>query len=148
MHSHWLTIAARPLGLGLLIGLAASPMAAQEAAPSEEEHEKAMKEIEYVVDDMEFHVDARYWADLGSDTDVLRLRFVRVQAFWKAREAREAVGFVDRVLTANSALSRASMESDKAAAGRAIGELRAACKACHSEYREKTDDGYRIRPGG
>ena len=148
MHHRWRTIAARSLGLGILIGLAASRTAAQEAAPSVEEHEKAMKEIDYVVDDMEFHVDARYWADLGSDTDALRLRFVRVQAFWEAREAGEAVGFLDRVLTANSALSRASMESDKDAAGRAIGELRAACKACHSEYREKTDDGYRIRPGG
>ena len=107
-----------------------------------------MKEIDYVLDEAEFHIDARYWADLGSDTDALRANFNRVKTFWEARDASDAVDFVEQALTANSALSRASMASDKAQASQAIADLRAACKACHSEYREKTDDGYRIKPAG
>lgn len=107
-----------------------------------------MKEIDYVLDEVEFHIDARYWADLGSDTDALRAQFERVKAFWAARDTEEAVGFVQQALLANSALSRASMESSKSGATQAVSELRAACKACHGEYREKTDDGFRIRPDG
>jgi hypothetical protein len=148
MHRRWLAIAAHLMGPVLVIAIASSPVATQEAAPTVEEYEKTMKEIDYVLGDVELHIDAMYWADLGADTDALRSLFARVQAFWEARQASEAMGFVDQALTANSTLSRASMESDKAAAGRAVGDLKAACKACHEEYREKTDDGYRIRPGG
>jgi len=148
MHSRRLAIAAHLMGPVLLIAIAASPVAAQEAAPTVEDYEKTMKEIDYVLGDVELHIDAMYWADLGADTDALRSLFARVQAFWKARQDSEAVGFVDQALTANSTLSRASMESDKAAAGRAVDDLKTACKACHDEYRERTDDGYRIRPGG
>jgi hypothetical protein len=148
MRRRWLAIAAHLMGPVLLIAIASSPVAAQEAAPTVEAYEKTMKEIDYVLGDVELHVDAMYWADLGADTDALRSLFARVLAFWEVRQASEAVGLVERALAATSTLSRASMESDKAAAGRAVGELKAACKACHSEYREKTDDGYRIRPGG
>jgi hypothetical protein len=130
----------------LLIALSASPASGQ--ALTIEGHEKAMKEIDYVLEEAEFHIDARYWADLGSDTDALRANFTRVKAFWEGRGTADAVGFVEQALTANSALSRASMASDKAQATTAVGELRAACKACHSEYREKTDDGFRIKPSG
>ncbi len=136
------------LPFALLTALIASPAAGQDAPPTIEAHEKAMKEIDYVLDEAEFHIDARYWADLGSDTDALRANFNLVKAFWEARDASDAVGVVEQALTANSALSSASMASDKAQATEAVGELRAACKACHSEYREETDDGFRIKSGG
>ena len=148
MHYRRLGAIPLPLRLTLCIALMAFPAAAQESPPTLEAYEKAMKEIDHVLDEAEFHIDARYWADLGSDTDALRANFNRVKAFWEARNASDAVRFVEQALTANSALSRASMASDKTQASRAVGDLRAACKACHSEYREKTDDGFRIKSAG
>ena len=138
---------ARHVILCLLFGLMALPVHAQETTLTVDEYEDTMKEINYVLGDAELHVDAMYWADLGADTEALRSLFARVQMFWEARAAREAVDFAGRALTANSALSRASAQSDRSAARQAIVDLKAACTSCHGEFREKTEDGYRIKPG-
>ncbi len=141
-----------PISFGVALTISAAvtvgPVMAQESGPTIEDHETAMKAIDFALDDAEFHIDSRYWADLGADTDALKVQFMLVRAFWAARDAEKAVGFVEQALAANSALSRASMESSKSGASQAVGDLRATCKACHSDYRERTDDGFRIRSGG
>ena len=39
-----------------------------------------------------------------------------------------------------------SMSRARNAATTALAELRSVCQSCHGEFREETDDGFRIKP--
>ena len=99
--------------------------------------------------DAELHIDAKYWGDLGTDTDALKALLEQVQTFWLAREVQGAVDFTEQALDATAALSRASGTEDVDQADQAFSDLKATCRSCHREFRERTEDrGYRIKPGG
>jgi hypothetical protein len=131
------------LGLGAFQAVHAAP----QAALTEATHASTMKEIDLTVKDAEGHLDATYWEDLGVDTDRLRALLGRVQTFWSARQAQPAVGFTELAVAAAYALGQASGSQDDSAARQAISDLKSACSACHTQYRERTDAGFRIKPG-
>ncbi len=112
---------------------------------TEKEYEAAMKEIALTVGDAEGHLQARYWGEIEADAGRLISEFEKVEAFWKARSTENAAAIAKKAQTAAAALDSAAVKDDHIAAGAAIGALKETCESCHPQFREKTDDGYRIK---
>jgi hypothetical protein len=137
------------VSVGLTLGAVRSSVESQEAILTEADFAAAMEEMDYVTGDAELHIDAKYWGDLGTDTDAMKALLEQVRTFWAAREVQGAIDFTEQALAANSALSRASGSGDGGEADQAFSDLRATCRSCHREFRERTEDGgYRIKPNG
>ncbi len=133
------------LGAALIAGLGAAPAGAQEAVTADD-YEAAMQELRYLATDTSLHIDASYWGDVGEDSDKIRDELAKVEAFWTAQEQARAVEFAAQATEAARSIGRASGAQDRNAATAALAELRNVCEACHAEFREETDDGFRIRP--
>ena len=127
------------LTFGLTVTLAQEPV-------SEVDYEAAMQEMRYIVVDAAMHIDSSYWGDLGEDSDKFYTQLSKVESFWKARGQTQAAALANQALEAVSAISRASGAEDRGAATSALSDLRDTCSACHTEFREETPDGFRIKP--
>ena len=114
---------------------------------TEEKYEAAMKEISFTLGDAEGHIQAAYWPELEDDASMLTSLFKQVEAFWKARKIRNAADLAGEALTAVGALKAAAAKDDSDGTKSAVRELRGTCQSCHEGFREKTDDGYRIKTG-
>lgn len=121
------------------------PAAAQDAV-TESDYEAAMQELRYLATDTSLHIDASYWGDVGEDSDKIRAELAKVESFWTAQEQPQAVEFATQAIEAARSIGRASGSQDRNAATSALAELRAVCQSCHAEFREETDDGFRIKP--
>ena len=102
---------------GLIAVLGLTAGARQEV--SEADYEASMKELRFLVSDAQQHIDSSYWPELGEDVDKFIAQFEKVEAFWTARGTARA----------------------------AVKELQGVCQACHTDFREETADGFRIKPG-
>lgn len=131
------------LGATLLAILPVLPLNAQ---ISEEEYSAAMTEIRFLMGDAGLHIDARYWPELTEDVEKLRAQFDAIEAFWAARGTEGAVAFSQEALAKLEPIEVAADAMDIGAARAAVGELRTTCQSCHAEFREETDDGFRIKP--
>ena len=140
-----LTKRAAALGAALTIGFGVTLAATQEAV-SEEDYEAAMQELRYLATDTSLHIDASYWGDVGEDSDKIRRELAKVESFWTAQEQPRAIELAGRAVAAARAIARASGSEDRGAATAALAELRSVCQSCHAEFREETDDGFRIKP--
>ena len=140
-----LTKKAAVFAAALAIGLGISPAAGQDAVTAED-YEAAMQELRYLATDTSLHIDASYWGDVGEDSDKIRAELAKVEAFWTAQEQPQAVEFATRAIAAARSIGRASGSQDRNEATTALAELRSVCSSCHAEFREETDDGFRIRP--
>ena len=147
MRVRGIILAAGTLSFILVLGASQALHAASQALLTEETYSSTMKEIAATVQDAEVHLDATYWEDLGVDTDRLRALLGQIQAFWTARQAQPAVAFSEQAIAAAYALGQASGSMDNSAARQAVSDLKSACQACHTQYREPTADGFRIKPG-
>ena len=137
------------VSVAFTLGAVRSSVEYQEAIVTEADFAAAMEEMDYVSGDAELHIDAKYWGDLGTDTDAMKVLLEQVRTFWVAREVRGAIDFTEQALAATAALSRASGTGDGGQADQAFSDLSATCRSCHREFRERTEDGgYRIKPGG
>lgn len=132
------------LAVGFGLGLAVT-VAAQDAV-TVEDYEAAMQELRYLATDTSLHIDSNYWGDVGEDSDKIRRQLATVETFWTEQEQPRALEFVGQAVEAARAIARASGAEDRAAGTAALAELRSVCQSCHAEFREETDDGYRIRP--
>ena len=137
--------AAAALGAALTVGLCAAATAAQETV-SVGDYEAAMQELRYLATDTALHIDASYWGDVGEDSDKIRRELAKVESFWTAQERPRAIELAAQAIAAARSIGRASGSQDRNAATAALAELRSTCQACHAEFREETDDGFRIRP--
>ncbi len=120
-------------------------LTAAQGAMTEEGFAKAMTEINFLVGDAELHIDARYWPDLGEDIRKLRTQFEMVETFWTTRGTTEAAAFAHQAIELLDPIQVASDEKNPQAAQAAVREMRGMCQACHQQFREQTDDGYRIK---
>ena len=137
------------VSVAFTVGAVRSSVESQEAILTEGDFAAAMEEMDYVSGDVELHIDAKYWGDLGTDTDAMKALLEQVRTFWVAREVQGAIDFTEQALAATAALSRASGTGDGGQADQAFSDLKATCRSCHREFRERTEDGgYRIKPGG
>ena len=121
---------------------------ALQTAPTETEYDADMKEIRLSLGDAEGHIDARYWPETEEAGAALAQLFERVQAFWEARDTAAAAEIAGTAIAASRALRAAAAQNDYDAARAAFGDLRDTCAACHRDYREETEDGYRVKPAG
>ena len=137
--------AAPALVAALAVGFGAAPATAQEAV-TESDYEAAMQELRYLATDTSLHIDASYWGDVGEDSDKIRAELAKVESFWTAQEQPQAVEFATQAIAAARSIGRASGSQDRNAATSALAELRSVCQSCHAEFREETDDGFRIKP--
>ena len=131
----------------VVLGAFRPPIPAPQEIPTEEQYAALMREIQATVGDAALHIDASYFGDLGVDTDRLAMLFGQVEAFWTARQVPAAVDFTAKALAAAYALGQASGVESASRANQAISDLRAVCESCHSEFRERIDGGFRIKPG-
>ena len=137
--------AATALGAALAIGFSATLATAQDAVTADD-YEAAMQELRYLATDTSLHIDASYWGDVGEDSDKIRAELAKVESFWTAQEQPQAVEFATQAIAAARSIGRASGSQDRNAATSALAELRSVCQSCHAEFREETDDGFRIKP--
>ena len=137
--------AATALGAALAIGFGAALATAQDAVTADD-YEAAMQELRYLATDTSLHIDASYWGDVGEDSDKIRAELAKVESFWTAQEQPQAVEFATQAIAAARSIGRASGSQDHNAATSALAELRSVCQSCHAEFREETDDGFRIKP--
>lgn len=137
--------AATALGAALAIGFGATLATAQDAVTADD-YEAAMQELRYLATDTSLHIDASYWGDVGEDSDKIRAELAKVESFWTAQEQPQAVEFATQAIAAARSIGRASGSQDRNAATSALAELRSVCQSCHAEFREETDDGFRIKP--
>ncbi len=140
-----LTKKAAALGSALAIGFGATLATAQDAVTADD-YEAAMQELRYLATDTSLHIDASYWGDVGEDSDKIRAELAKVESFWTAQEQPQAVEFATQAIAAARSIGRASGSQDRNAATTALSELRSVCQSCHAEFREETDDGFRIKP--
>lgn len=140
-----LTKKAAVFAAALAIGLGVTPAAAQDAVTAED-YEAAMQELRYLATDTSLHIDSSYWGDVGEDSDKIRAELAKVESFWTAQEQPQAVEFATQAIAAARSIGRASGSQDRNAATSALAELRSVCQSCHAEFREETDDGFRIKP--
>ena len=147
MRARGILLAAGTVSFILVLGASQPPNEGSQEIPTEEAYSEMMKEINLTLGDAAMNIDAMYWADLGVVSDRLTGMFERVQAFWTARQVQPAVDFSAEALAVTSALSQASVAMSGERANQALTELRSVCRSCHTEYRERVGDGYRIKPG-
>lgn len=126
--------------LGLRAGALQSTM-------TEDEYDAAMKEIRMTAGDADGHIDARYFPELEEDGQALASLFGQVEAFWTARNTEAAAEIARTTVAAAEAMVAAASRDDRDAARSAYRELRGTCQACHEDFRERTEDGFRIKPG-
>ena len=124
----------------------ALPLWAQQAM-SDDEYDATMKQIRATVGGANDHITARAGADVAADGTALAESFAKVQAFWEAREREDATGWAAAALEAARDLESAGGAGNFEAAATAFGNLRGACMPCHTQYRERTEDGFRIKSG-
>ncbi len=114
---------------------------------TEEKYSAAMKEISLTAGDAEGHIQARYWPELEDDADILTSQFEQVEGFWKERKIQKAANLAGEALRAVAALKSAAAKDDSDGTKSAVRALRGTCQPCHEAFREKTEEGYRIKPG-
>jgi hypothetical protein len=135
------------VSLVLVLGAFQPPIQAPQEILTEEQFAEAMQEIRATMDDAELHIDAMYWADLSSDSYRLQLLFGQIEAFWTARETQPAVDFSAEAVAGAYALGLTGGEMNGAAATDAVTDLRSLCRSCHTQFRERVDGVFRIKPG-
>ena len=136
----------RLFGIIALIAAVAVPVWAQQAV-SEEDYDAAMKAIRATQQGVGDHLEAESAADVGADGAKLVEEFTKVEAFWSARNEEPAMELATQALQAARSFQEAGAAGNFDAASAAFGEIRATCMPCHQQYRERTENGYRIKQG-
>lgn len=136
----------RLLGIAALAVAMAVPVWAQQVM-SEEDYDATMKTIRVTQQGINEHLEAQSASALGDDGTALVEAFEKVNAFWTAREESAAMELAGKALAASRVFQEAGAAGNFDAAGTAFGELRSTCMPCHQQYRERTEDGYRIKQG-
>lgn len=80
-------------------------------------------------------------ADLAKDAAEMATNFKKIQAYWKAKKADDAVTAAKDAAAASNLLAKAAKAGDMAAAETHFKAVTATCGGCHKAHREKGGDG-------
>ena len=127
--------------------LFSDPTGARQTALNEAELSSTMKEIGLTVGDAEGHIDARYWPETEEDGQRLAAMFQLVEEFWLNRGTDAAARIAADAVTASNNLTTVARANDYSGSQNALAAIRKTCGACHQDFREETEDGYRIKSG-
>lgn len=129
-----------------LLDLAKKPIPPM--SPAELAFSQLMKAIQPAVTAVRAGLEKPDAAQLKDQAAVLRKSFADVEAFFKARGTADAIGWsaesLKHVSTIETGIAAAKWDDVKAAAG----SLQQLCTQCHTQHRERMEDGsYRIKGG-
>ena len=127
--------------------LCSYPTGARQTGLNETDFPATMKEIGLTVGDAEGHIDARYWPETEEDGQRLAAKFQLVEEFWLNRGTDAAAGIAADAVTASNNLTTVARANDYSGSRNALAAIRKTCGACHQDFREETEDGYRIKSG-
>ena len=86
-------------------------------------------------------------ATVAAEAKKLQALFKDAQGFWAARKNKEAADWAASAMTHAAEIEKAATANNADAVGQHRKELGAVCQTCHKANREKTETGFRIRPG-
>jgi cytochrome c556 len=135
------------LVVGGVVVASVSAVAQSGAIASEAAFTAAMKEIGATYGSVQSELEARNGEAVLAGTAKLTDLFGQVQAFWAANGVDKAAGIATQAAEAATAITTAINTQAFQEIATATDALSGACQACHTEYREKTDGGFRITPG-
>lgn len=119
---------------------------AQSQAMSETDYDAAMKVVRTSFTDLKKHLDAKAGTEAAAEAAKLLDIFKKAEGFWAAQKVQPAIDFSKAAQAAAASAEKAAKGGDFSGALEAHKTLQAACQSCHTQYREKAEDGsYRIK---
>lgn len=83
-----------------------------------------MREIDFTIGDAELHIDQKYWGDLGTDTDALKILMEQILEFWNEQNSTVGIEHASQALKTISLLSQASGQGRESEARQAVQRLK------------------------
>jgi hypothetical protein len=115
--------------------------------PEEEGLSRQMKQIGPGFNALRQAVTATNAADVGAQAAILKKGFTEAAAFWKGKPHADAIQWNEDARRAADAIAAAAAKADWDALKADVPKLQGACSSCHTQYRERLDDGtYRFKP--
>ena len=111
---------------------------------TEEEYDKLMKAVGAANGTIAKATDN---ATVAAEAKKLQALFKDAQGFWTARKNKEAADWAASAMTHAAEIEKAATANNADGVGQHRKELGAICQTCHKANREKTETGFRIRPG-
>jgi len=111
---------------------------------TEEEYDKLMKAVGAANGAIAKATDG---ATIAAEAKKLQALFKDAEGFWTARKNKEAADWAASAMTHAAEIEKAATANNMDSVGAHRKELGAVCQTCHKANREKTETGFRIRPG-
>jgi cytochrome c556 len=111
---------------------------------TEEEYDKLMKAVSAANGAIAKATDG---ATIAAEAKKLQALFKDAEGFWTARKNKEAADWAASAMTHAAEIEKAATANNMDSVGAHRKELGAVCQTCHKANREKTETGFRIRPG-
>ena len=111
---------------------------------TEEEYDKLMKAVGAANGVMAKATDG---ATVAAEAKKLQALFKDAAGFWTARKNKEAADWAASAMTHAAEIEKAATANNMDGVAAHRKELGAVCQTCHKANREKTETGFRIRPG-
>jgi len=111
---------------------------------TEEEYDKLMKAVGAANGAMAKATDG---ATVAAEAKKLQALFKDAEGFWTARKNKEAADWAASAMTHAAEIEKAATANNMDSVAAHRKELGAVCQTCHKANREKTETGFRIRPG-
>jgi hypothetical protein len=116
-------------------------------SPEEEALSKVMKQVGPGFNGLRQAITASNGGDAAAHATALKKHFTEAAAFWKAKTYPDAIQWTEDAKRESDALAAAATRGDWDAAKALVPKLQAVCASCHTQYRERLDDGtYRFKP--
>lgn len=115
--------------------------------PEEEAYSKLMKRVGPAYNTLRQAVTAADAADVAAQAGTLTKLFGDAVPFWKAQARPDALQWVDDAQKTAAAIALAAGKANWDAVRADVPKLQQICGSCHTQYRQRLDDGsYRYKP--
>jgi cytochrome c556 len=127
----------------LIVAVASASMLSAQAK-TEEDYDKLMKAVGAANGTIAKATDG---ATVAAEAKKLQALFKDAQGFWMAHKNKEAADWAASAMTHAAAVEKAASANDMEGVAASRKEMGGMCATCHKANREKTETGFRIRPG-
>ncbi len=127
----------------LVIAFASAALLSAQAK-TEEDYDKLMKAVGAANGTIAKASDG---ATIAAEAKKLQALFKDAQGFWMAHKNKEAADWAASAMTHAAEIEKAATANNMEGVAGHRKEMGANCAACHKANREKTETGFRIRPG-
>ena len=127
----------------LLVAIGSAAMLSAQAK-TEEDYDKLMKAVGAANGTIAKATDG---ATIAAEAKKLQALFKDAQGFWAAHNNKEAADWSASAMTHAAEIEKAATANNMEGVAAHRKELGGVCATCHKANREKTETGFRIRPG-